>query len=75
MLPGTIPNDVYYPDTGYVAAAKQPKHFHTMFCEVITVQSLRFRVEFIGKRIHYSVNSGVIEAIFYTYINPGNSCK
>jgi len=31
---------------------------------------VEFRVEFIGKRIHFSVNLGVFRAIFYTYKNP-----
>jgi len=31
---------------------------------------VEFRVEFIGKRIHFSVNLGVFRAKFYTYKNP-----
>jgi len=36
---------------------------------------VKFCVEFIGKRIHYSVILGIFRAIFYTYINHVNPCK
>jgi len=50
-----------------------------MFWRSYNIQLLRFyvkfRVEFIGKRIHFSVKSGVFGATFYTNKNRATTAK